>query len=207
MYKVFIYNKPIFFLETGEVPALKKGVKTFTCENEEDKTSLLSLHRKAPLSRPLYVVNINLNKLMKLFFDDHKRIEAAGGVVENTEGGILFIDRLGYWDLPKGKVEKNEELKEAAIREIEEECGINKPKVKKKLLKTFHTYSAKGRKYFKTTHWYLLRYDGDDKLLPQEEEGITEVRWVNPDEMEEQLARTYNSIIDVLDFYLMERKN
>lgn len=207
MYKVFIYNKPIFFLETSEVSALKKGVKTFICDNADDKGSLLSLHRNAPMSKPLYVVNSSLKKLMKLFFDDHKKIEAAGGIVLNRSGEILFIDRLGYWDLPKGKVEKNEELKKAAVREIEEECGINEPKINKKLLKTFHTYSAKGRKYFKTTHWYLLNYDGEEKLVPQLEEGITNVCWVDPRDMKEQKSRTYNSIIVVLDFYLKDKSH
>lgn len=201
MYKVFIYNKPIFFLETSEMSALSKEVKTFTCENTEDKESLISLHRNSSGDNPMYVVNSSLKKLMKLFFDDHRNIEAAGGVVENSENHILFIDRLGYWDLPKGKVEKNEELKVAAVREIEEECGISQPQIKTKLLKTYHTYSAKGRKYFKTTHWYLLNYQGDEKLIPQEEEGITDVRWISTDNMSEQLDRTYNSIIDVLNYY------
>ena len=206
MYKVFIYNKPIFFLETSEVPALNRGVKTFTCENEEDKVSLLSLHRNMDTSNPMYVVNVNLKKLMKLFFNDHRRIEAAGGIVENQKREILFIERLGYWDLPKGKVEKNEELKKAAVREIEEECGITGPKIQRKLLKTFHTYSAKGKKYFKTTHWYLLGYEGNEQLMPQEEEGITEVRWVNPDNMQTQLDNTYNSILDVIDFYARDKQ-
>jgi 8-oxo-dGTP pyrophosphatase MutT (NUDIX family) len=206
MYKVFIYNKPIFFMETSEVSALNGSVKTFTCENEEDRESLLSLHRNSNTSKPFYVVNANLKKLMKLFFDGHKNIEAAGGIVENKAGEILFIDRLGYWDLPKGKVEKDEELRTAAVREIEEECGINNPVIKKKLLKTFHTYSAKSKKYYKTTHWYLLSYDGDEELMPQEEEGITDVRWVDPQQMDEQKGRTYNSIIDVLDFYQMDKE-
>lgn len=201
MYKVFIYNKPIFFLETSEISALGKEVKSFTCENDEDRQSLLTLHRNSPESKPLYVVNANLKKLMKLFFDDHKRIEAAGGIVLNEKKEILFIDRLGYWDLPKGKVEKHEELKEAAVREIEEECGISNPLIRNKLLKTYHTYSAKGRKFFKTTHWYLLDYSGEEVLIPQEEEGITDVRWVNSDDMSDQMNRTYNSIIDVLEFY------
>lgn len=205
MYKVFIYNKPIFFLETSEISALTKGIKTFVCENEDDKESLLNLHRNMDISSPVYVVNSNLKKLMKLFFDDHKRIEAAGGIVENEKKEILFIERLGYWDLPKGKVERNEELKAAAVREIEEECGITNPVVQRKLLKTFHTYSAKGRKYFKTTHWYQLTYQGEDQLSPQSEEGITQVKWIDTKDMMEQLSRTYNSILDVIEFYMNEK--
>lgn len=202
MYKVFIYNKPIFFLETSEISALSKEVKTFTCENIDDKESLIALHRNSNGDNPMYVVNTNLKKLMRLFFDDHRRIEAAGGIVENMGKEILFIDRLGYWDLPKGKVEKNEELKVAAVREIEEECGISSPVIERKLLKTYHTYSAKGKKYFKTTHWYLLNYSGDETLIPQEEEGISDVQWVFPNNIQPQLDRTYNSIIDVLEYYL-----
>lgn len=204
MYKVFIYNKPIFLLETSEISALNRKVKTFVCENEEDKDSLISLHRNMDVTKPMYIVNANLDKLVKLFFENHKKIAAAGGIVLNTKDEILFIDRLGYWDLPKGKVEKGEGLKEAAVREIEEECGISQPKIDRKLLTTYHTYSAKGRKYFKTTHWYLLNYEGNEELLPQTEEGITDVRWINPQQMEDQLTRTYNSIIDVLDAYRLE---
>ncbi|MCB9196620.1 MAG: NUDIX domain-containing protein [Flavobacteriales bacterium] len=201
MYKVFIYNKPIFFLESSEISAISPEIKTFNCENEEDRDSILSLLRQAVTDQPIYVVNSSLKKLMKLFFDDHKRIEAAGGIVLNRENQILFIDRLGYWDLPKGKVEKDEELKLAAIREVEEECGITGPKIDRKLLKTFHTYAAGRRKFLKTTHWYLMRYIGDEQLIPQEEEGITAVRWVDRDNMSEQTSRTYNSILDVLEYY------
>src|SRR5690606_23008426 len=51
-------------------------------------------------------------------------IKAAGGLVENSKSEYLFIKRLGKWDLPKGKVEEGEKMKEAAVREVEEECGI-----------------------------------------------------------------------------------
>lgn len=188
-------------MESSEISAISPEIKTFNCENEEDRDSILSLLRQAVTDQPIYVVNSSLKKLMKLFFDDHKRIEAAGGIVLNRENQILFIDRLGYWDLPKGKVEKDEELKLAAIREVEEECGITGPKIDRKLLKTFHTYAAGRRKFLKTTHWYLMRYIGDEQLIPQEEEGITAVRWVDRDNMSEQTSRTYNSILDVLEYY------
>lgn len=202
MYKVFIYNKPIYFIEESEIKDNNITEKSYSCENEKDRTGILSIHRGSDSNNPLFVTNKNLDKLKKIFFDDHKKIEAAGGIVLNPNGEILFIKRLGYWDLPKGKVEKNEELKKAAIREVEEECGIVAPKIEKKLLKTFHTYAAKGKNYLKTTHWYLMTYSGNDHLVPQEEEGITEVVWVPKEKMEPQINNTYNSIIDVLNKYV-----
>ncbi len=202
MYKVFIYNKPIYFVDESDIKKNNIKEKTYPCENEKDRTGILSIHRSSDSNNPLFVFNKNKDKLKKIFFGDHKKIDAAGGVVLNKSEEILFIKRLGYWDLPKGKVEKNEELKKAAVREVEEECGITAPIISKKLLKTFHTYSAKGKNYLKTTHWYLMNYEGNDTLIPQEEEGITEVKWVPKEKMEPQINNTYNSIIDVLNNYL-----
>lgn len=177
-------------------------VKPYYCENEKDRDAILAIHRGVDRNKELFVINEDIDKLKKLFFDDHKKIAAAGGIVLNSKGEILFIKRLGFWDLPKGKIEKNEKKKPAAIREIEEECGISNPKIEKKLLKTFHTYTANGKNYLKTTHWYLMHYSGSEKLTPQEEEGITEVLWVDPKKMELQVYNTYNSILDVLNSYI-----
>jgi ADP-ribose pyrophosphatase YjhB (NUDIX family) len=202
MYKVFIYNKPIYFIDTSDIKEKNIKEKTYSCEIEKDKKGILSIHRSSNSNNPLFVTNKNLDKLKKIFFGDHKKIEAAGGIVVNPEDKLLFIKRLGYWDLPKGKVEKNEELKKAAIREVEEECGITSPTIEKKIMKTYHTYNAKGRSYFKTTHWYLMKYNKGEMLTPQAEEGITEVVWVEKYKMDPQVSNTYNSIIDVLNKYL-----
>ena len=203
MYKVFIDNKPIYLIEESEIKEKNITNKTYSCENEKDRTAILAIHRSLDLNSSLFVSNKSIDKLKKIFFGDHKKIEAAGGIVLNKAGEILFIKRLGYWDLPKGKVEKNEELKKAAIREVEEECGITAPNIEKKLLKTFHTYTAKGKEYLKTTHWYLMTYSGSEPLVPQAEEGITEVLWVQKEKMEPQVDNTYNSIIDVLNKYII----
>ena len=202
MYKVFIYNKPIYFIEESEIKENNSDSKYFKCENADDVKAILILHKSNPENEPLFVTHKNLDKLIKTFFKNYKFIEAAGGIVLNNKKEILFIDRIGFWDLPKGKVEKGEELKAAAIREVEEECGISGPKIVSKLTITHHTYSAKGRDYFKTTHWYLMTYSGSEELVPQTEEGITAVKWVASDQMQLQLDRTYPSILDVLNSYL-----
>ena len=46
-------------------------------------------------------------------------------MVYNDKGEILFIFRNGKWDLPKGGTEKNETMEETAMREVEEETGVN----------------------------------------------------------------------------------
>ena len=76
------------------------------------------------------------------------QIIAAGGLVTNPQGQILWIFRRGFWDLPKGKVEKMESIEEAALREVEEECGIKQLVLDKLIDKTYHIYKIKGKYIF-----------------------------------------------------------
>ncbi len=125
-------------------------------------------------------------------------IEAAGGLVTNEKGEYLFIYRNDKWDLPKGKIEKDEKVKKAAVREVEEECGIKISGLEEKICKTYHVYINRGEVVLKKTHWFKMRCDGPVKLKPQREEGITEVRWFQPHHVEPILANTFPSIMDVL---------
>jgi len=202
MYKVFIYNKPIYFLEKEKIPNNVNPKEIFPCQNEEDKEAILNIHKRNSVDKRIFVVHKNTEKLMDLFFNGYKTIEAAGGLVLNDQNQILFIKRLGLWDLPKGKVEKNEALKVAAVREVEEECGLESPVIESKLLESYHTYATKGRNYLKITHWYLMNRTCNADLVPQQEEGITEVIWKDASDIQEQRDDTYGSIIDVLDAYL-----
>jgi 8-oxo-dGTP pyrophosphatase MutT (NUDIX family) len=128
-----------------------------------------------------------------------KVIEAAGGLVINEDEKYLFIKRNGKWDLPKGKLEVNEKKKDAAVREVEEECGIKVKKLDKKLLKTYHIYELKGRVVLKISHWYAMHAKGNQKLKPQIEEGITEVKWFAKQDWRIVRANTYPNIIDVIN--------
>lgn len=124
-------------------------------------------------------------------------VKAAGGMVFNAEGKVLMMKRLGFWDLPKGKAESDENSKLTAIREVEEECGV-KVKIDKKLCTTWHTYLLKGKPVIKRTKWYAMTLLDDRKMKPQAEEGIEELRWMTPEEMEEALKISYASIIHVV---------
>lgn len=126
-------------------------------------------------------------------------IEAAGGFVRNENDKYLFIKRNGKWDLPKGKLEPKEKKKDAAEREVEEECGIKIKKLGKKLIKTYHVYEMRGKIVLKVSHWYDMEAKGNQKLIPQKEEGITEVKWFSKKDWKIIRSNTYANILDVLD--------
>ncbi len=125
-------------------------------------------------------------------------IKAAGGLVMNDKNEYLFIFRNGKWDLPKGKVEKGEKVKVAAVREVEEECGVKIAKRNTRICKTYHIYEMGGQVILKRTSWYRMTVKGSPKLVPQKEEGITQAVWLKPVEIAVKAKNTYPLIIDVL---------
>ncbi|HEX7367609.1 MAG TPA: NUDIX domain-containing protein [Pelobium sp.] len=126
-------------------------------------------------------------------------IEAAGGLVCNEAGKYLFIFRHSRWDLPKGKLELNEKKKDAAVREVEEECGLKIKKLKAKITKTYHVYEIKGKPVLKISHWYAMEAKGSQKLTPQIEEGITEVKWFAKHDFAIVRANTFGNILEVIE--------
>jgi ADP-ribose pyrophosphatase YjhB (NUDIX family) len=146
--------------------------------------------------------NTDLGKLKKAFFKHFSLIEAAGGIVENDKKELLFIYRLGKWDLPKGKVEEGENLETCAIREVEEETGVKKLTLKAKVGETYHTYDAYGKHMLKTTHWYHMTCRKDQKLVPQAEEDITGIQWIKKKDIDQPLSDTYASVRDILLLFL-----
>lgn len=141
---------------------------------------------------------LNSEKELLEEFKDYKFIEAAGGIVEKDQK-YLFIKRHDLWDIPKGKLEKGEDVESGAIREIEEECGLNSPKIISHLIDTWHTYEFKGKKVLKKTYWFHLKStDSNEQLTPQLEESITEVRYFEREDLNEIRLNTYDSIKEVI---------
>ena len=82
----------------------------------------------------------NLEESWSDFKSNFKVIPAAGGLVLNDENEFLFVFRGCKWDLPKGRVEKGEKIKETAVREVQEECGISNVIVHEFLITTHHIF-------------------------------------------------------------------
>ena len=119
---------------------------------------------------------------------------ASGGKVINSNNETLFIFRDGVWDLPKGFVEKGESLEQGAIREIEEETGVSDLEIIDKIKTTYHTYRYKGKLVLKVSHWYNMKSNFEGNLIPQTEEGITDVKWLDEKEVEQSLQNTWENI-------------
>lgn len=182
--------------EAQENP-VKSGVETFVSKLKHD--TMLIENAIARGAREIHVLCDDVEKSWQSFAEQFIFVQAAGGLVKNTKGELLFIYRLEKWDLPKGKVEKGEKLDEAAIREVEEECSITGLELHDLLLTTWHTYIQNGEPMLKATAWYRMNYNGQETPRPQTIEGITETRWINPSDLSIVLENTYASVVDVVE--------
>lgn len=205
MYKVFVDNVPIYFQKNSSLESnLPK--KLFPTILLHDFDAFVHEVNRLNSDTDIFVNSPDPLQEIKRFFKHFKWIEAAGGIVKNTKTDeLLFIFRNGIWDIPKGKIEKGEEPHEAALREINEECGLDNIKIDKELIPTYHVYFAYGKHWIKKTFWFTLSSPLTD-IQPQKEEGITEVKWFQKNELETIQKNTYGSILDVLADYLKGSK-
>lgn len=145
------------------------------------------------------------NETKNLVKQDFKIIDAAGGVVSNKKGKCLLIYRLKKWDLPKGKLDKGESFKMAAIREVEEETGV-KVKLIKSITTTWHTYTIMNNPILKRNKWYAMRCLDDSGMKPQKEENIEKVTWMSDHEVSTAFKKSYRSIRYVIEVFKQQQK-
>jgi len=195
MYKVFINEKKIVLSQEPQ-----DSPKTLNYDGTHSFEFAIDLLTSTP-SQGLNIYHNDIDKLWADFKGFFRNIEAAGGIVLNTENQILFIHRLGKWDLPKGKIEKGESKELAAVREVEEECGISDLQLKDFINSTYHIYTERdGSSVLKTTYWFEMLYNGNETPKPQIEEGINEVGWKNEQEIRNEiLPSTFQNIKLILN--------
>ena len=195
MYKVFYNQKPLFF--------------TTNLTNNSDETPLLFIKYASALvivnalrnknTKAVYLYHPKEEKLEKHFLKHFPVIEAAGGLVEHTDGRYLFIYRNDKWDLPKGKIEKNEVIIDAAIREVIEETGVGDLMATKPLNTTYHVFNTKGKFKLKKTYWFLMKSNYDGPLVPQEEENIQAAVWRSKTDFPLLMKNAYENIKILLE--------
>ncbi|HEY2720457.1 MAG TPA: NUDIX domain-containing protein, partial [Chitinophagaceae bacterium] len=144
-------------------------------------------------------VHENLIELNTAFQKRFTLIQAAGGLVKNSESKVLMIFRRGKWDLPKGKLDKNEKLEDCALREVEEETGLKNIILNRPVTTTYHTYHEGTKHVLKESHWYAMTVSGLQTLTPQTEEDIFDIRWVEQDDIHSYLPQAFPLIKDIME--------
>jgi 8-oxo-dGTP pyrophosphatase MutT (NUDIX family) len=194
MHKIFVGDKPIIL--TTE-PKEEKGVKNYKLKPVILRRVIRKLNNSA--TKEARLVHKNEKKLLKKFLKKAPNVIAGGGKVYNDKGKVLFIFRNGKWDLPKGKIEKNESIEQTAIREVEEETGVKGLKIIKPLETTYHIFKRRGRYRIKITYWFEMQTSFDGKLFPQEKEGITKVKWLGKKKIKKAMKNSYANIKILID--------
>ena len=140
----------------------------------------------------------SLEELQKVFFKKFHLVKAAGGLVKHEAHEVLMIYRKGKWDLPKGKLDNGETLEKCAVREVEEETGLTGVILLSPIMITYHTYHEGTKFILKESHWYSMKSKKDMHFTPQQEEGITEIKWFDKSSLNKILSKTYPMIKDVI---------
>lgn len=189
MYKVFVNDKPLFL--TNEI-AKETDFQLFLLESIDIEQLIIKMFQNKIQKASLYYPDEKA--ILKKMKEKIPVCKAGGGLVYNTKGEVLFIFRNGKWDLPKGGIEKGEEIEDTAMREVEEETGVGKLKISRKLQKTYHVFKRNGKYKLKVTHWFEMHTKFDGKTQPQQKEGIEKAVWLKPDEVKEALKNSFENI-------------
>lgn len=199
--KIYFDDKPLFLCDTvdGEI-------EPFVHHDDSIFIDELNLHTIKAMIHEMQLAKVhagifvhpNLDELKKAFWKKFTIIQAAGGLITNDKEEVLLIFRRGKWDLPKGKLDKGETLEQCAVREVQEETGLKKIKLLAPLIITHHTYHEGTKFVLKESHWFSMNAKGDQKLVPQTEEDIHEIKWVPQGEIKKYFKQSFPSVIDVL---------
>ena len=189
MYKVFVNDKPLFL--TNEI-VKETDFQIFLLESIDIEQLIIKMFGNKIQKAYLYYPDEK--EMLKKLKEKIPVQKAGGGLVYNKKGEVLFIFRNGKWDLPKGGIEKGEEIEYTALREVEEETGVNKLIVRRKLQKTYHIFKRNGKYKLKITHWFEMDSMFDGITIPQKEEGIEKAVWLNPNQVKDALKCSYENI-------------
>jgi len=199
--KIFFNDKPLFLCDAIDdvlQPLIHLEDVIFMDELNAHTIKTIIHEMQQPSVHAGVFYHKDLSALKKDLFKKFTLICAAGGLILNEKKEPLLIFRRKKWDLPKGKLDKGESLEECAIREVMEETGLQKLKLTRFLTLTYHTYHEGTRFILKETHWFLMKASSTQKMKPQTEEEINEIRWAKMSELPVYMMHTYPSVVDVL---------
>lgn len=197
MYKIYFDRRTIIICRPEEATLSDPNAVEFHFKQPSDISALVEMFELSSTLEKIYIPSAEPEDCYKKICGEFREVNAAGGLVENRRGDYLLIKRDGLWDLPKGHQEAGEDIKVTALREVQEETGVDDLRLGDLICVTDHCYKRNGIWHLKHTWWYRMYYLKPLDLTPQTEEDITKAAWVAKSSLPPFLKNTYPSIKEV----------
>ena len=197
MHKIYIEKRCIIICPPDELSLSDPNAILYNIGTNEDISTLVELFETSGTLARIYIPAENIEDTYRMICSEFVEVNAGGGLVSNRRGDFLLISRNGLWDLPKGHQDPGEDISVTALREVQEETGIDQLIPRGLICVTDHCYRRDGKWHLKHTWWYDMLYTDPTDLTPQREEDITKAAWVARSSLPPYLLNTYPSILEV----------
>ena len=197
MHKIYIEKRCIIICPPDEQSLSDPNAILYNIGTSVDITALVGLFEASGTLAKVFIPTDDIEKTYRRICDEFVEVNAGGGLVSNRRGDFLLISRNGMWDLPKGHQDPGEDISVTALREVQEETGIEELELRGLICITDHCYIRNGKWHLKHTWWYDMLYTDPTDLTPQTEEDISKAAWVAKSSLPPFLLNTYPSIIEV----------
>lgn len=197
MHKIYFDRRTIIICRPEEATLSDPNAVEFHFKQPSDISALVEMFELSSTLEKIYIPSAEPEDCYRKICGEFREVNAAGGLVENRRGDYLLIKRDGLWDLPKGHQEAGEDINVTALREVQEETGVDDLSLGDLICVTDHCYKRNGIWHLKHTWWYRMYYLKPLDLTPQTEEDITKAAWVAKSSLPPFLKNTYPSIKEV----------
>lgn len=197
MQKIYFENRCIIICTPDDQALTDPNAIVFHPGEDPSLHRLVGMFEKSDSLCRIFIPSDRPEETYKSLCAEFREVNAAGGLVSNRRGDYLLISRSGLWDLPKGHQEAGEDIAVTAVREVQEETGVDRLELGDLICITDHIYFRNGMWHLKHTWWYDMLYTDPVNLTPQSEEDISKAAWVAKSSLPPFLKNTYPSILEV----------
>ena len=197
MHKIYFEKRCVIICPPDEQALADPNAILFNIGSSSDIHDLVNMVEVSESLHKVYIPTHDTESTYSMICAEFLEVNAGGGLVSNRRGDYLLISRNGLWDLPKGHQDPGEEISTTALREVQEETGLDQLQLKELICITDHCYKRNEIWHLKHTWWYDMLYTEPNELTPQREEDISKAAWVAKSSLPPYLLNTYPSILEV----------
>ena len=197
MRKIYFEKRCIIICSPDEQALSDPNAILYNIGTSADIHQLVGMFETSGTLQRVYIPTEDVEDTYRRICSEFLEVNAGGGLVSNRRGDFLLISRNGLWDLPKGHQEPDEDISVTALREVQEETGIDQLVLCDLICITDHCYRRNGIWHLKHTWWYDMLYTDPTDLTPQREEDISKAAWVAKSSLPPYLLNTFPSILEV----------